>query len=75
MPKFLAKKVAKTRSRITCLFGVLAFSLASISQAATIIPNSPEINAKGYILLDYTTGKVIAEGNADSQLAPASLTR
>ena len=57
----------------TLLGSALAFS--SISQAITIIPDAPQINAKGFILVDYTTGKVIAEGNADMQLAPASLTK
>ncbi|MDP7591508.1 MAG: serine hydrolase [Litorilituus sp.] len=57
----------------TLVGSVLAFS--SLSQAVTIIPDAPKINAKGYILVDYTTGKVIAEGNADMQLAPASLTK
>jgi D-alanyl-D-alanine carboxypeptidase (penicillin-binding protein 5/6) len=49
--------------------------LINVAHAAVIIPNPPEINAKGYILIDYTTGKVIAEGNADTQLEPASLTK
>ena len=58
----------------TTLFGsVLAIS--PLSQAVTIIPDAPQINAKGFVLIDYTTGKVIAEGNADMQLAPASLTK
>lgn len=71
----LVSKLAITRTKLSTLFGALAIGVVSISHAATIIPASPEINAKGYILLDYTTGKVIAEGNADSQLAPASLTK
>jgi len=58
----------------TSLLGAtLAFS--SISHAITIIPEAPQINAKGYILMDFTTGKVIAQSNADMQLAPASLTK
>ncbi|WP_241481763.1 D-alanyl-D-alanine carboxypeptidase family protein [Rheinheimera mesophila] len=38
-------------------------------------PQPPEVNAKGYILIDYHTGAVLAEGNADEPLAPASLTK
>ena len=75
MPQFLAKKRILMRTKITSFIGAVTLSLFSVSQAANIIPSSPDINAKGYILLDYTTGKVIAEGNADSQLAPASLTK
>jgi len=62
-------------NKILKFFTAIAFVVANISQAAAIIPNPPEINAKGYILLDYTTSKVIAEGNADAQLEPASLTK
>jgi len=51
------------------------FLLVPFSQAITIIPDAPQINAKGFVLIDHSTGKVIAEGNADMQLAPASLTK
>lgn len=47
----------------------------SSSQAAVVIPPPPSVAAKGYLLIDYHTGKVIAEENADIQLAPASLTK
>jgi D-alanyl-D-alanine carboxypeptidase (penicillin-binding protein 5/6) len=53
------------------LFGIASLSL----QAQVIIPSAPNINAKGHILIDFTTGKVISESNADSQLEPASLTK
>lgn len=53
---------------------LLAGATAFVAQAS-IIPPPPQVNAKGYILMDYTTGYVIAEGNADEQLAPASLTK
>jgi D-alanyl-D-alanine carboxypeptidase (penicillin-binding protein 5/6) len=52
-----------------------ALTISPISYAITIIPDAPQINAKGYILIDFTTGKVISEANADMQLAPASLTK
>lgn len=64
-----------SKSRIISLVGALAFSLSSLTHAISITPDAPKINAKGFILIDYTTGKVIAEGNADMQLAPASLTK
>lgn len=60
---------------IKLISGVLLASSAISVSANTIIPASPQINAEGYILLDHATGKVIAEGNADIQLEPASLTK
>lgn len=68
------RKTAKSRFPLLSFIGAVTLSAMTMAQAA-IIPEPPQINAKGHILLDYTTGKVIAEGNADSQLAPASLTK
>ncbi|MBS3798900.1 MULTISPECIES: serine hydrolase [unclassified Pseudoalteromonas] len=56
------------------LSGLLCAS-AVFTANAQIIPAPPEVNAKGYFLVDFTTGKVIAEGEADTKLAPASLTK
>ncbi|MCF1427023.1 MAG: serine hydrolase [Shewanella sp.] len=52
----------------------LAVSVASHA-APMIIPDSPDVAAKAYVLMDYTTGKVIAERNAYESLNPASLTK
>jgi D-alanyl-D-alanine carboxypeptidase (penicillin-binding protein 5/6) len=40
-----------------------------------IIPAEPSINAKSWILVDSSTGKVILENNADLRLPPASLAK
>ncbi|MDO6692408.1 serine hydrolase [Aliiglaciecola sp. 3_MG-2023] len=52
----------------TAVFSVSAFS-------AVVIPPPPTVAAKGFLLMDHNTGHVIAELNADIQLAPASLTK
>ncbi|GAA0857551.1 serine hydrolase [Aliiglaciecola litoralis] len=58
------------------IFSFVSLSLTSISAiAAVVIPPPPSVAAKGYILMDYNTGHVIAETNADIQLPPASLTK
>ena len=41
----------------------------------TMIPGVPQIDAESYILIDYNSGKVLAEQNADSRRDPASLTK
>lgn len=43
--------------------------------APIITPTAPNINAHGYILIDANSGKVLAEKNADTRVAPASLTK
>jgi len=40
-----------------------------------IIPAVPELNAKSYVLLDYSTGKVLAGKDPDLRLPPASMTK
>ncbi|HED4204739.1 TPA: D-alanyl-D-alanine carboxypeptidase DacA [Enterobacter cloacae subsp. cloacae] len=41
----------------------------------TMIPGVPQIDAESYILIDYNSGKVLAEQNADARRDPASLTK
>ena len=68
---------------------LFALGLASLSAAPSVptpapapaptappaIPTAPDVDAKAYILIDYTSGKVLAERNADARLEPASLTK
>lgn len=44
-------------------------------QQPTFMPTAPNLNATGYILLDATSGKIIAEKNSDQRMPPASLTK
>lgn len=44
-------------------------------QQPVFMPGAPNIDAGGYILLDGTSGKIIAEKNADVRTPPASLTK
>lgn len=39
------------------------------------VPPPPALEVKSYVLLDFNTGEVIAEQNADVQVEPASLTK
>lgn len=55
------------------VIAALLISLTSPVFAAVI--NPPPIEATAYILIDASTGKVIAEKNADAQVPPASLTK
>lgn len=46
-----------------------------VRAAVSIIPDPPAIAAKAHILVDFHTGRVFAENNADERLEPASLTK
>ncbi|CAJ0992877.1 serine hydrolase [Pantoea sp. Nvir] len=53
-----------------------AFLLVFITPVFSMdAPIPPHINAKAWILMDYASGKVLTEGNADDRLDPASLTK
>jgi D-alanyl-D-alanine carboxypeptidase (penicillin-binding protein 5/6) len=49
---------------------------AALSPAAPpAIPSAPDTDSRSYILIDYTSGKVLAERSADARMEPASLTK
>ncbi|MHB1220394.1 MAG: D-alanyl-D-alanine carboxypeptidase family protein [Gammaproteobacteria bacterium] len=44
-------------------------------QQPTFTPNAPNLEATGYILMDSTSGRILAEKNSQNRLPPASLTK
>lgn len=60
---------------------LIQFSTAAIGTLLITVPAMaakvppPEIGAKGYLLLDLTTGQTLAEYNSAEKLEPASLTK
>lgn len=51
------------------------FLISALTICAAPIPQAPSIAAKGYVLIDASTGKVLSEFNGDELLPPASLTK
>jgi D-alanyl-D-alanine carboxypeptidase (penicillin-binding protein 5/6) len=45
------------------------------ARAAAPTPTAPTVNASGYLLMDFNSGQILAEGNARDRLEPASLTK
>ncbi len=67
---------------IKCLTvgSLIALSLNIVAHAddvnlKTMIPGVPDVDAEAYVLIDYNSGKVLAEKNADARRNPASLTK
>lgn len=63
---------------LRCLFARLAFACLAVvtalpAQAQT--PQPPEIAARAYLLLDVTSGQVLASRTPDEPVEPASLTK
>lgn len=55
-------------------WGWLVWAAVALAQA-TALPQAPEVAAPTYLLLDLTTGQVLAQRDADRAVEPASLTK
>jgi len=49
--------------------------LALPAAQADTNPAAPQVNAKSWVLMDYNSGKILAESQPDARLDPASLTK
>jgi D-alanyl-D-alanine carboxypeptidase (penicillin-binding protein 5/6) len=56
------------------LVAIFLTLLVTTTQAA-LVPAPPAIAAKGYLLIDSHSGRVLAEKDADKRMEPASLTK
>ncbi|WP_095504500.1 serine hydrolase [Paraferrimonas sedimenticola] len=61
-------------NRLLAFFAATSLSL-TVTAAPTVIPEAPTVAAKAFVLMDYNSGKVLAENNSYEQLHPASLTK
>ena len=57
------------------LIAFLVALLPLCAKAAPPLPSPPSIAASGFLLIDYDSGQILAENNADARLEPASLTK
>ncbi|MBG5950396.1 D-alanyl-D-alanine carboxypeptidase DacA [Proteus sp. G2618] len=76
MKQTLPAKLLRT-SLLSATFALLTVTHQSLADDSlkTMIPAVPNIEAESYILIDYNSGKVLAEMNADVRRDPASLTK
>ncbi|EAS40448.1 putative D-alanyl-D-alanine carboxypeptidase, partial [Photobacterium profundum 3TCK] len=69
-------KMKKTSKISSAVAGTVFLSLSLPALAVpTVVPDAPVLGAKGYVLMDYNTGRVLVEKNANVKLNPASLTK
>ncbi len=72
----LHRKGMRRRIGIIALIAMLASVLAGLAAAtAEAAPPEVQLKARSAILIDYTTGEVLYEKNADLAIPPASLTK
>jgi D-alanyl-D-alanine carboxypeptidase (penicillin-binding protein 5/6) len=54
---------------------VLLLALLACRAVAAPTPAGPDIEGSGHLLIDFHSGRVLAESNSDARLEPASLTK
>ncbi|HDS1212682.1 TPA: serine hydrolase [Shewanella algae] len=57
------------------LLACASVSAAQANNAPIVVPDAPDVAAKAYVLMDYNSGRLLAENNAYESLNPASLTK
>ena len=61
------------------ILSLLVFTLAllgfNLVYAAKPVPAPPDVAAKNYFVIDFASGKVLAEKNPDEKIEPASITK
>ncbi|QUY49869.1 serine hydrolase [Serratia plymuthica] len=69
----MKKNLSTSLKKLTFSVGILL--LATPALHAADAPAAPQVDAKAFVLMDYNSGKILTEGNADTRLDPASLTK
>jgi len=64
-----------TRLHNTALLGVCVLWFVGLAQAQIPVPSGPELGARGYVLLDHNSGRILAAKNENERLDPASITK
>ena len=59
----------------TMLFFIVSLMYFDFALAAMPIPAPPDVAAKNYYVVDFSSGKVLAEKNPDEKIEPASITK
>lgn len=76
MPRIFSKIFIATATFLTIQTGFANQVIAVPVQPQPVVTATPPtLDAKGYVLMDGLSGKVLVEKNADERMAPASLTK
>jgi len=70
-----SNKLYPRKNILNLLIFTLAFLGFSLVYAAKPVPAPPEVAAKNYFVIDFASGKVLAEKAPDEQIEPASITK
>jgi D-alanyl-D-alanine carboxypeptidase (penicillin-binding protein 5/6) len=70
----MIKSFTKLKNFTPVFFMLLFMGVVSVN-AAVPVPAPPQIAAKNYLLIDFDSGRILAEKDADVQIEPASITK
>lgn len=70
-----SKKLYPLKNIFNLIVFVLALLHFNFALAAMPVPAPPDVAAKNYYVIDFASGKVLAEKNPDVQVEPASITK
>ncbi len=64
-----------TKSLGVFVVSLLLLATATVQAKPAPVPAPPQVAAESYLLIDFDSGKVLAEKNTDKQVEPASITK
>ena len=70
-----SNKLYPRKNILNLLIFTLVFLSFNLVHAAKPVPAPPDVAAKNYFVIDFASGKVIAEKDPDEQIEPASITK
>jgi len=70
-----SNKLYPRKNILNLLIFTLAFLSFNLVHAAKPVPAPPDVAAKNYYVIDFASGKVLAEKDPDEQIEPASITK
>lgn len=64
-----------TRAVKSLVFIIVAFASFAVQSAVSPVPAPPKLAANSYLLIDFNSGRILAEKNIDEKIEPASITK
>ena len=64
-----------TRAVKSLVFIIVVFTSLAVQSAVSPVPAPPKLAANSYLLIDFNSGRILAEKNIDEKIEPASITK
>ena len=71
----MIKNIKNVMKKSNLLLLVLVFGSGIVCAASLPVPAPPQVAAKNYLVVDFDSGRVLAEKKSDEKIEPASITK